>query len=307
VSRSWFATSQVEPGVWLIAEPGHVNTWLVEGRDRSVLLDTGLGIAPIRPVAERLTDRPIDIVNTHHHFDHTGGNHEFERIAIHSLGAPLLAEPPPRELLDGYLDYLDRLLAAADAYRRLDREFFHLLDGASDPRPLPAGFNRDSWTIAPSRADRLLTDGDRLDLGGRGLTVLHTPGHSPDSISLLDERAGLLFAGDTVNTGPIYAQFPDSDLEAFARSTARLADLAPEVRRVAVHHFGRATADPVILTEVAAGFDALANGVALERSRDCVGNAVMEARFESFSILIADHDAGARLSPGIAGREEAHA
>jgi len=44
---SWFQTRQLHAGVWLVAEPSHVNTWLVAGRERAVLLDTGLGIAPI--------------------------------------------------------------------------------------------------------------------------------------------------------------------------------------------------------------------------------------------------------------------
>ena len=54
----------------------------------------------------------------------------------------------------------------------------------------------------------------------QGVRVLHTPGRSPDSICLLDEKNGLLFGGDTINTGPIYAQLEDSDVAAFARSTA---------------------------------------------------------------------------------------
>jgi glyoxylase-like metal-dependent hydrolase (beta-lactamase superfamily II) len=285
---SWFQAREVHPGVWLVAEPSHVNTWLVAGRERAVLLDTGLGIAPIRPVAERLTDRPVSVLNTHSHFDHIGGNHEFTDIAIHELGAPALEHEVPRALLADYLDYTRRLLGAADGYRRADGALFHLLTPDSDPRPLPAGFDPACWRIPASRATSTLRDGDRVDLGGRALTVLHTPGHSPDSICLLDERNGLLFAADTINTGPIYAQLPDSDLDAFAASARRLADLAPDLRSVLVHHFGRVAVEPAFLPAVADAFEAVRAGEPRTApAQDCLGRDVREARFAGFSILLA--------------------
>jgi glyoxylase-like metal-dependent hydrolase (beta-lactamase superfamily II) len=284
---SWFQTRELSSGVWLVAEPSHVNTWLVAGRERAVLLDTGLGIAPIRPVAGELTDRPVSVLNTHAHFDHIGGNHEFEEIAIHELGAPALQQEVPPALLADYLDYTRRLLAAAHEYRRTDRALFHLLSPDSNPRPLPEGFDLPSWRIPASRATTTLHDGEKVDLGGRELTVLHTPGHSPDSICLLDERDGLLFAADTISTGPIYAQLPDSDLTAFAASARRLADLAPELRSVLVHHFGRVTVEPSFLPAVADAFETV---LAAERpsaaAKDCLGRDVREVRFCGFSILL---------------------
>jgi glyoxylase-like metal-dependent hydrolase (beta-lactamase superfamily II) len=284
---SWFHTREVHAGVWLVAEPSHVNTWLVAGRERAVLLDTGLGIAPIRPVAERLTDRPVSVLNTHSHFDHVGGNHEFEEIAIHELGAAALEQEVPTALLAAYLDYTRRLLAAAADYRRADEDLFHLLTPDSDPRPLPYHFDAESWRIPVSRATSTLRDGEQVDLGGRTLTVLHTPGHSPDSICLLDERDGLLFAADTINTGPLYAQLPDSDLEAFAASTRRLADLVPQLRSVLVHHFGRVAVEPAFLTAVADAFDAVLCGdLPSAAAKDCIGHDVREIPFAGFSILL---------------------
>jgi glyoxylase-like metal-dependent hydrolase (beta-lactamase superfamily II) len=284
---SWFRTRELHPGVWLVAEPSHVNTWLVAGQERAVLLDTGLGIAPIRPVAERLTDRPVSVLNTHAHFDHIGGNHEFGEIAIHELGAPALEQEVSPALLADYLGYTRRLLAAADDYRRADGALFHLLTPDSDPRPLPEGFDAASWRIPVSRATSTLRDGDRVDLGGRTLTVLHTPGHSPDSICLLDERDGLLFAADTINTGPLYAQLPDSDLVAFAASARRLADLAPELRSVLVHHFGRVAVEPAFLRTVADAFDTVrSEDPRGAPAKDCLGRDVREILFDGFSILL---------------------
>ncbi len=50
---AWFATEQIEPGTWLVGEPGHVNCFLVVGTERAVLVDTGLGIADIGSAAGR--------------------------------------------------------------------------------------------------------------------------------------------------------------------------------------------------------------------------------------------------------------
>jgi glyoxylase-like metal-dependent hydrolase (beta-lactamase superfamily II) len=289
----WFAVQQVATGVWLLAEPGHVNSWLVAGRERAVLIDTGLGIAPIRPVVESLTPLPLSVVNTHAHFDHVGGNPEFGDIAIHELGTDRLRQGIASEKLAGYLRYTEDLIAAAQSYRSLDERFFFLLDDTSTPRPLPRGFGPGDWRIGPSEPTRLLREGDRVDLGGRALYVLHTPGHSPDSISLLDEGEGILFAGDTVNTGAIYAQLPDSNLTDFAASTARLAALSAELRFVCVSHFGRAVVLPPMLREVANAFaDLNSRPQPPEQSRDAMNRPVRIARYRRFSILVADSNPG---------------
>jgi len=127
-----------------------------------------------------------------------------------------------------------------------------------------------------------------VELGGRDLTVLHTPGHTPDSICLFDERNGVLFGGDTINTGPIYAQDADSSIEAFANSTRRLADLSSSVRVVYVSHFARYAVDPLFLVEVADGFERLAaREVPLHPAEDYLGYPVQEASFDRFSIFVA--------------------
>jgi glyoxylase-like metal-dependent hydrolase (beta-lactamase superfamily II) len=295
-AAAWFFTRRVAAGVWLIAEPQHVYTWMVEGSERAVILDTGMGILPIRPVAERLTTRPLSVVNTHYHFDHIGGNWEFEETAIHEIGAPLAEQEVPRELLDAYLDYADRQLAAAVTVLPLDREYLWLLAPESIPRAFPEGWNRDEWSIRPSRATATLRDGDRIDLGDRTLTVIHAPGHSPDGICLFDEKNGLLFAGDSSNAGPIYAHFPDSDLGELTRSAHRLAALAGDVDAAFFHHYGRPVAEKDLFAEIAAGLERVAAGDAdLVPGEDIIGTPMLEARFDHFSVTVADPNAEAAV------------
>jgi len=283
----WFDVRQLEPGVWLIAEPGHVNSFLIEGNDLAVLMDTGLGVANIRSIVEGLSTKPILVVNSHHHFDHSGGNLLFDDVAIHRAGQQLLAEEPPDGLAAGYMDYVERLLSAWRDYKAADDVYFHLVTRETLLRPLPDGFDRANYVIRPSNPSRLLDDEEVIDLGGRSLRILHTPGHSPDSICLFDEANGLLFGGDTVNTGPIYAQLEGSDVNEFAASSARLAGLRSSVDRVFVCHFMRVENTPELLFEIAQGFERIVDGsVSYRDNVDCLNYPVKEACFDHFSVFV---------------------
>jgi glyoxylase-like metal-dependent hydrolase (beta-lactamase superfamily II) len=293
---SWFDVRELEAGVHLISEPGHVNSFLVQGGKSAVLLDTGLGIANIRAIADELTDKPLLVVNSHYHFDHTGGNRLFDQIAIHRDGAELLQRPAPAGLAEGYMEYTKRLLEAWGPYKKADDIYFHLLTAERLVRPLPEDFDSGNYQIVPTKPTRLLEDGDRLELGGRELQVLHTPGHSPDCICLLDRGNGLLFGGDTINTGPVYAQLEDSDVPKFATSTARLAAMRDDVRRVFVCHFMRLENEPSLLTEMADGFQQLLAGtVELRDNVDCLNYPVKEACFDHFSIFVAGPEGGTQV------------
>jgi glyoxylase-like metal-dependent hydrolase (beta-lactamase superfamily II) len=257
----WFVTQEVLPGVWEIAEPTHVNTWLVSGQERAVILDTGLGIRPIRPVVESLCGLPIEVVATHYHFDHVGGHHEFPDIAIHEAGAEKLAAGTPEHLLDAYLHTI--------------------------PSPWPDGFGRDDWVVRPTSATRLLAEGDVLDLGGRALRVLHTPGHSPDSISLLDEAAGILFAADAFYLGDVYCHFEDSSIDDLATTARRLAGLSGSLRGICSHHHPQLIGDPSLLDAFADDVERVAAGdAALTTGQDCLGNEVQAARFDAYAVTL---------------------
>lgn len=103
-----------------------------------------------------------------------------------------------------------------------------------------------------------------------------------------EARHRSLFGGDTINTGLLYAQFHDSDVETFAKSATRLAELKDAVSMIAVNHFGRTTAVPYLLQEIADGLNQLLAGtVPITCSVDCLGEGVSEAVFDLFSILMA--------------------
>jgi glyoxylase-like metal-dependent hydrolase (beta-lactamase superfamily II) len=286
---TWFRVAPLEPGVHLVGEPGHVNSWLIRGEDRSLLLDTGLGLADISAaVATVCAEQPL-VVNSHVHFDHVGGNELFAETAMHELGPRWIeagCEPGQlsayNELAPAMVDAYERLLAA-------DREDFFLIGPDEEMRPWPAeGIAKHGWRIEPPPPTQLLADGDRIDLGGRSLQVIHTPGHAPDHICLLDEGAGVLWAQDQAYYGPHLVYEPGADLGDFAASTRRLADrLAGSLRTVYTAPCLRPAVPPAFLGELADAAEAVAAGEApLAPAAGFFGEPARSADFGHFSILL---------------------
>ncbi|HTR94285.1 MAG TPA: MBL fold metallo-hydrolase [Trebonia sp.] len=282
---AWFATQEVEPGTWLVGEPGHVNCFLVEGRERAVLVDTGLGLADIGAAVKELTGKPILVVNTHSHSDHRGGNRHFADVAAHPLATGALAAPVDQDYLAGYLAVARDQLAAYRRAREADDRFFHHFTATTRLRPLPE--DADQWTVPGGPVARPLVHGERIDLGGRELTVLHTPGHSPDSLCLLDERAGLLFAGDTLITGDFWAHTPDTEIEVFAATLRKLADeLAGGLSAIYPAHTLRYRARPGLLTAAADAFAAIIAGTSAGTpGSDLLLRPATRHEFDEFSVL----------------------
>lgn len=67
---------------WIIEENG-VRSFLFEGTQRAMLVDTGFGTLQLREIVTGLTDLPVFVVNTHTDKDHTGCNKDFESVYIH--------------------------------------------------------------------------------------------------------------------------------------------------------------------------------------------------------------------------------
>lgn len=282
----WFVPVPVRRGLWLIAEPGHVQSYLVEGDERAILIDTGTGIAPIAPLARSLTSKPIEVVLTHNHFDHIGGNADFAQIAIHPAGVDGLRAGRAAESLRGYIAHTRELLTKGAALRALDADGFNVLNPEQIPRPFPADFDPERYAIAPSAATSTLEDGEIIDLGGRQLEVIYTPGHSPDGICLLDRAGRILFTADTVYAGPLYAQTSGADLDAYLASLRRLEPLIDAVDILLPSH-NRVPLDPPIIREMGAAFARLLAGdVAIEERVDSLGRATRAAHFGRFSVLL---------------------
>jgi glyoxylase-like metal-dependent hydrolase (beta-lactamase superfamily II) len=215
--QCWFAVSEPAAGIFAIREPLHdedVRSYLVVGSEKAMLIDTGMGVGNFRKIVESTTDLPATVVNSHSHWDHVGGNWQFDGIAIHVAEAVSLSDPALN-------DRLQRACASE-----------HLRG------PLPPGVTRESLAISPTRPTTLLRGGERFDLGNRTFEALHLPGHSPGLLAFLDRESGTLISTDVVYPGPLYAQSEDSDPLTYLTSLDRLVDLIPILNQVLPSHSG---------------------------------------------------------------------
>ena len=223
----WFARRPVDDRTWHLWEP-HVhpflrcNVWFVRGRDRSMLVDSGLGIVSLAAAAADLLDQPLAAVATHYHFDHVGSLHEFTDRYAHPEAAPYLASS---NAIGGGLR---RAGFAPEAWQYFIDSGYVLDDELLTALPNP-DFDVDAYAVEPCPANHELREGDVMDLGDIAYEVLHLPGHSPDSIGLFDRADGTLFSGDAVYDGPLLEGFYDGGPPAYVATMQRLRELPVQV------------------------------------------------------------------------------
>ena len=234
----WFEVYKTAPGVFSIYEPHQFEetiSYLIIGETKALLFDTGMGISDLKKVTAELTRVAIVVLNSHTHNDHVGDNWQFDTV----LGM------------------------STDFTRRNARGSKE--DAQAEIAPgeicgtLPKGFDAKAYATRPWHISSYVHDGDHIDLGGRTFEILTTPGHTPDSISLLDRANGLLFTGDTYYPAPIWLYRPETDLNAYAASIRRIAALAPEVKMVLGAH-NVPVAQPSVLPRLVTAFDAVRAG-----------------------------------------------
>lgn len=292
----WFRVAEIEPGVTLVGEPGYVYSWLVDGGDDQLLIDTGLGVGDVRAAIAHLAPDPL-VVNSHAHFDHVGGNALFARRAMHPLGAERLAAAAAGGASWAYaaLDLGSEEIRAAaaavheswQAMLRIDRQVLFVLGPDEQVREWPV-LPRGTFPPPPPPPTELVREGHVFDLGSRRLRVLHTPGHAAEHICLLDEREGILFAQDQAYYGAHFVCLEGSDLAQWAASARRLAEeLDGSIRIVYTAHSLRWSSPPALLRELAdAGERVLAGETALVPADTPDGRPGLAADFGHFSIVV---------------------
>jgi glyoxylase-like metal-dependent hydrolase (beta-lactamase superfamily II) len=210
VAASWYETRSFSQGITLISE-SHVapwmrcNMWHVRGRDRDLLIDSGMGLRPLKAEIAFLRQRSVISVSTHCHFDHIGGAHEFKTRLGHRSEIEVHESP------------------------NLDNTCARAWIGGEILTALPHnGYRLEHYKIASAPLTGYLDDGDLLDTGDRCFKVFHLPGHSPGSIALYEAASKTLFSGDVIYDGALIDNAWHSDPELYRESLNRLRELAVE-------------------------------------------------------------------------------
>ena len=206
----YFVIETLDATTFAIGEPLYYQgnySYLIIGEQRAVLFDAGTGLKDIVPVVRSLTNLPVTVIASHLHFDHVGALGRFDRTAV--------------------LD--DRSLRERASNSRLTLRRYEFL-GFADRLATPT-FRVDEWWAPDSR----------IDLGGRRLTVLATPGHTPTSVSLYDANRHQLFAGDFIYPGYLYAFLPGASRSAYHATATRLLTLINPASQILAAHMEDST------------------------------------------------------------------
>ena len=170
---------EIAKGIHLIKCPWStyfVSSCAIVG-DTIAIVDVGTSDTPeaaIYPYLKSIGREPSEIshiILTHAHFDHCGGAYPIKKeidckVYVHELGKSYLED-------------------AGLINRELHNRF-------------PALYHEKKPNFESAKADSTFRDGDILDVGGRQIRVLHTPGHSPCSSCLIDEEYGVYISGDSI-------------------------------------------------------------------------------------------------------------
>src|SRR5215470_15370444 len=151
----WFEVYRIRPGVFAIYEPHQyeeIISYLVLGQKRAVLFDTGMGISDIKQLVEGLTQLPITVLNSHTHNDHVGDNWRFHHV--YGMDTAFTRENAKGSTADAQAEITPDAICGA----------------------LPPGFDAKSYATRRFHISHWLHDRETIDLGGRVLEVLATPG-----------------------------------------------------------------------------------------------------------------------------------
>lgn len=202
--KPWFTVENIDEKTYAISEYQHwekPHAYLVLGQDQAALIDTGLGILDISEIVRSLTDLPILVITTHVHWDHIGSHGKFKTLAVHEIEKPFLEDwfPIPKEMV--------------------------MMGLCGQPCAFPDGFDPHHYRVFHGAVTRVLHDGDGINIGGRMLRVIHTPGHSPGHICLYEAGKRYLYTGDLIYQGKLDAFYFSTSPRDFASSVARIAAL----------------------------------------------------------------------------------
>lgn len=175
----FYKTRLIGDRIWSIDGCANDLMYLVIGKQKAMLVDTGMGIGNLSEVIKEMTDLPLIVVNTHGHPDHAGGNPNFTEVWI-----------SPKDI------YIMKKVCSYE-YRADDIRAFN----AQSP-DLPHLLSN----LIPFKniVIHSIKHGDVFDLGDRRFEVLEIPGHTPGCIGLLNSSERIFFTGDSIVQTPVW-------------------------------------------------------------------------------------------------------
>ncbi len=206
-----------------------LNIYLLLGAHTALLLDTGCGLFPIKPIVDELIGkRKLLVFNTHYHWDHPLGNVEFGEVYIHENEVEFVSKP---------------------------YDVSYLKDS---PNEIIKVYEEQNFLIPPAKVIKPLKDGDIFYLGKIEVEVIHCPGHSVGSICLLTST-GELFTSDVAYYGDQFLPKRDFFPEVL-KTLSRLIELCEKQKNLELYPSHRKyPCDETLLTDLYKGIENIEN------------------------------------------------
>lgn len=193
----YYEVNELLPEVFRIGSPEGVFMDLFVGEKKALLFDTGYGYGNLRDAVRGITEKPLYIVNSHGHLDHTCGNFQFEEdIYIHEKDIPLCMAHNAREKRSEAVE------TAKHMVDYLTKQEYSIL---------PSDFSEEAYCSAGCGRLCPVREGDVFELGGITLEVIELPGHTTGSIALLYREKKILYVGDAIN-GFLWLFMPEATM-----------------------------------------------------------------------------------------------
>ena len=212
--NEWFTIEKIDDDTFALSEYKHweeTHSYLLLGKKRALIIDSGLGVGDIKCAVKKITALPVTVATTHVHWDHIGGHALFDDVAVFGAEKSWLTDsfPIPLAMVKSFL--------------------------TKEPCDFPQDFSIENYSVCRREPAKILHDGQKIDLGGRTLLVVHTPGHSPGHCCFFEPERGYLFSGDLIYKGKLDAFYPTTDPMQFMHSIKKVKKL-PVKKILPGHH-----------------------------------------------------------------------
>ncbi|HIS46084.1 MAG TPA: MBL fold metallo-hydrolase [Candidatus Scybalocola faecigallinarum] len=185
--------------------------YLITGKDKAALIDTGSGFGDLKSAIRQVTDLPLYIINTHGHGDHTGGNAQFdEKIWIHSSDMDLCRQ---------HCSYAMRKESVERAKHSKNYETGEVCN------ILPEDFDEEDYCTRGTGNLVPVKEGDIFALDGATLEIIFTPGHTQGEISVLYKEKNLMFTGDTTGSFVWLFDKDSTDIVTYIKTLEKMIEL----------------------------------------------------------------------------------
>jgi glyoxylase-like metal-dependent hydrolase (beta-lactamase superfamily II) len=251
MKKNWFAVTQVHKNIYALAEFSHweqVVSYLVIDKKNAFLIDAGMGYQSIYNVVKKITALPITVLLSHAHWDHIGGVADFEKVFVFD------DKFEKESLKKGFLSTQ--------------------ITELSDPNMFSDGYQPIKYNSSGTQNFETFSHSQMIHSDNFNIKVVHTPGHTPGSVCFYIPELDVLFTGDSLYPGPLYAQLPESNIHDFIFSMKRLSKLSKPHLLILPGHNAIAAKSHLI-------DDALQLFISLEHSSENKANTEVKGKFMS--------------------------